>query len=195
VDGREAQVNQPRTAQNLALALVGIGLFILGLVVLIFVLPQAGASGQTGGYPAAVPVTVDYPAPQVGLTDLQGNPVSLAALQGRWVLVNHWATWCPPCKAEMPDLVKYYEAHKQQNFALVGIESGEPEAAVKDFVEEYRLTYLVWPDPEQRALKAFKEEYLPSSYLIDPQGQVRLVWNGPVNLDTLEQHITPQLEE
>lgn len=178
------------------MGLVGIGLFILGVVVLVFVLPRAGAgSAGAGEYAAVVPAAVNYPAPALRLSDLQGNPVSLEALQGRWVLVNHWATWCPPCKAEMPTLVKYYEAHKHQNFTLVGIESGEAQADVIAFVKDYSLTYLVWPDPEQIALKAFKEEYLPSSYLIDPQGQVRLVWGGPVNLDTLEQHITPQLEE
>lgn len=135
------------------------------------------------------------PMPEAAWPNLQGQLVRVSELAGRPVLINAWATWCPPCKAEMPDLVKYYEAHKGQNFTLLGIESGEPEAEVSAFIKEYGLTYPVWPDPDQAALHAFKEEYLPSSYLIDPQGQVRLIWSGPASLESLEQNITPRLED
>jgi peroxiredoxin len=194
MDAHDANEAVPGKIQSVALALVGIGLFILGIVVLVYILPQMTGSAQTG-YTSAAAAVVDYAAPDVQLEDFQGNPVSLKGLQGKWVLVNHWATWCPPCKAEMPTLVKYYEAHKNQNFVLVGIESGESPQDVAEFVKQYELTYLVWPDPQQKGLDAFKQEYLPSSYLIDPQGRVRIYWGGPLSLDELEQRITPHLEE
>jgi len=191
----ETRINPARKGQSLAMGLIGIGLLILGVVVGMIYLPQAGGAGASGGYTSAIPAVVDFAVPQLSLLDLQGNPVSLSALSGRWVLVNLWATWSPPCKAEMPVLVEYYETHKDQKFVIVAIESGDSPDNVADFMKAYGLTFLVWPDPEQKGLDAFAQEYLPSSYLIDPAGQVRLYWGGPISLEMLEKYVTPRLEE
>lgn len=191
----ETRISTSRKGQSIAMALIGIGLLVLGVVVLVLNLPEAAGANASGGYVSAIPVVVSDPAPELSLNDLQGNPVSLQGLEGKWVLVNHWATWCPPCKAEMPVLVQYYEAHKQQNFLILAIESGDEMDDVADFARDYGLTFLVWPDPEQKGLDAFKQELLPSSYLIDPSGQVRLYWGGPISKEMLEKHVTPLLEE
>ncbi len=191
----ETRISPARKGQSLAMGLFGIGLLILGFVVGVIYLPRASRGDTSDGYVSAIPAVVDFPAPSLAVQDLQGNPVSLSALAGQWVLVNHWATWCPPCKAEMPVLVKYYEAHKGQKFVILGIESGDSPDNVADFVRDYGLTFLVWPDPQQKGLEAFNQEALPSSYLIDPQGQVRLFWGGPISLEMLEKYVTPRLEE
>lgn len=178
--------------KTIALSLIGVGLLALGLAGVTSLLKQ-GAQ-ESSEYPVVEPAQVNFSAPDLNLTDVQGNPVSLSNLQGQFVLVNNWATWCPPCKAEMPVLLAYHEDHKDQNFTVVAIESGEPPEQVADFAEDYALTFPVWADPSQQALRAFRQQYLPTSYLIDPSGQVILFWNGVVSRETLDRYVTPRLE-
>lgn len=182
----------------LSMALAGVGLLILGGVALAL-LPGADSRAvqpsSAAGEPSAVPVAVDFPAPQLDLLNLQGKPVSLSVFAGQVVLVNNWATWCPPCKAEMPVLHEYYEQHRRQGFVIVAIEAGEAPQQVAAFVEQYGLTFPVWPDPTQSAMDAFRNFNLPSSYVIDRSGQVRLAWTGAISRAMLEKHVTPFLED
>jgi peroxiredoxin len=179
-------------AQIAALALIGAGLLLLGVVALV-ALPSLASGGDPNGQ--VEPAQVNYPAPELSLADLQGRPVSLAGLLGQVVLVNNWATWCPPCKAEMPALQAFFEEHRQQGFTVVAIEAGEPAGEVAEFVQAYGLTFPVWLDPEQKALAAFRNLALPSSYVIDRSGAVRLAWSGAVDQEILEKYVTPLLEE
>lgn len=172
--------------------LIGAGLIVLGVAAWA-VMPKPSAISRS--QPLAVPAKVEFPVPELSLTDLQGSPVSLADYHGQVVLVNHWATWCPPCKAEMPTLQAYYEKHRSQGFTIIGIEAGEPVAEVADFVSEYRLTFPVWPDLQQEALAAFRNDALPNSYVIDQNGTVRLAWSGAISRQMLEKYVTPLLEE
>lgn len=178
--------------------LAGTGLIVLGLVAY-FVLPKgntkASLDGGSESVYSAIPVAVDYPAPELVLNNLNGTPVSLADYRGQFLLVNNWATWCPPCKAEMPVLQAYYEDHQHQNFNLVAIESGEPVEMVADFVKTNGLRFTVWPDPDEKVYQAFGNISLPTSWLIDPQGLVRLTWTGAINRQMLEKYVTPFLEE
>jgi peroxiredoxin len=138
---------------------------------------------------------MNYPAPSLELTDMQDQTVSLADYQGRWVLVNNWATWCPPCRAEMPELNAYYETHKDDGFILIGISSGDTKTQIEDFIQEYGLSFPMWQDPTSASLRAFRMDYLPSSFVIDPSGTVRLAWTGAVSLATLETYVTPLLND
>lgn len=141
---------------------------------------------------AAIPVKVDYPAPALALTNLAGDPVSLADYRGKVVLVNLWATWCPPCKEEMPALETFYQRHAEDGFTIVAINDGDPKADVVNFVEEYGMTFPVWLDPTYIATeKAFKTLNLPSSFVIDRDGQIVLSWVGGINLRNLEKYVTP----
>lgn len=177
-----------------SLVFIGTGLLILGVVAFIFLLKPQG-SAESGVERSAIPVEVSYDAPELSLTDLQGTPVSLADFQGTVVLVNNWATWCPPCKAEMPTLQAYYEDHREKGFTIIAIESGDPVAEVVSFVNEYGLTFPVWPDISMKSIGAFRNPGLPSSYVIDREGAVRLAWAGAVSRDVLERYVTPLLEE
>jgi peroxiredoxin len=170
----------------------GIFLFGAGLIPLLL---NAQQKALTSVAPAIPPVTTSYPAPQLALTDLQGRSVSLEDYRGKVVLVNNWATWCPPCKTEMPELQAYYSSHAAEGFVIVSIESGEPADQVASFVQEYGLTFPVWLDPQIIALEAFGNWNLPSSYVIDGDGMVRLSWTGGINQPTLEKYVTPLLEE
>jgi peroxiredoxin len=145
---------------------------------------------------SAVPVSVNFSAPELTLTDIEDTPASLADFRGQVVLVNLWATWCPPCKEEMPALETFYRRHADQGFVIIAINDGDPAPDVLQFAEEYGLTFPVWLDPTYLATEqAFKTLNLPSSFVIDRQGQVVLSWVGGVSLKTLETHVTPIIEE
>ena len=145
---------------------------------------------------SAIPVRMDYPAPELSLTELDGNSTSLADYRGKVVLLNLWATWCPPCKEEMPALETFYRRHAGNGFAVVAVNDGDPTADVVQFVKDYGLTFPVWLDPTYIATeKAFKTMNLPSSFVIDRDGQVVLSWVGGIDLRTLEKYVTPIIED
>lgn len=176
------------------MALIGGGLLVVGIVALIL-LPNPGTSASPTKVELNPPAKVSYPAPDIQLHDIKGNPVSLADYRGQVVLVNNWATWCPPCREEMPVLNRYFRDHQHQDFILVAIDAGDPAAMVSDFVARYGMDFPIWIDLSSSALNSFRNNYLPSSYLIDRQGQVIMVWSGAVTRASLEQNITPLLKE
>jgi cytochrome c biogenesis protein CcmG, thiol:disulfide interchange protein DsbE len=185
--------NPLKRKNNLGVALFVIGLFLVGTV-LIFYLSGFQQKALDASEIILPPATVSYAAPKLSLTGLDDKTVSLEDYHGKVVLVNNWATWCPPCKDEMPELQAYYSAHIGEDFIIVAIESGESAATVMDFVQNMELSFPVWLDPQGLALAAFKNWDLPSSYLIDRNGIVRMIWTGPLNRATLEKYITPLLE-
>ncbi len=179
------------TSQIIPLALIGLGLIVIGVVVLNGLLNQNATDTQI----TVVPAKVNFPAPKLSLNNLDGELVSLAQYQQEIVLVNNWATWCPPCKEEMPILVDYYKNHLKQGFVLIGIEAGDPADQVEKFVKEYGISFPVLLDPDTKALIAFENESLPSSYVIDRKGNVILAWTGPISRAMLEKYVTPLLEQ
>ena len=145
---------------------------------------------------SAVPAQVNYAAPELTLTDTQGTEHSLADYKGQVVLVNLWATWCPPCKEEMPAFETYYNKHKDEGFVIIAVNDGDPTPDVLQFVEDYGLTFPVWLDPTYIATEqAFKTINLPSSFVIDREGVIRLQWVGGINKKMLDKFVTPIIKE
>jgi len=129
------------------------------------------------------------------LDTLHGQSASLEDYRGQVILVNLWATWCPPCRAEMPVLQAYYESHQKQGFVLIAVNAGDSAADVKTFVDQTGLTFPVWLDPNNAALRAFRTTGLPSSFVINRDGQIRLAWSGAIERKTLEKYVTPLLNQ
>lgn len=145
---------------------------------------------------SAVPVQVNYSAPQLTLNDIQGESFSLSDFRGQVVLVNLWATWCPPCKEEMPALESFYRKYKADGFTIVAVNDGDPTPDVNQFVKDYGLSFPVWLDPTYQATDhAFKTANLPSSYVIDREGKVVLSWVGGINRKNLEKYVAPIIED
>ena len=169
-------------------------MLIVGIVSLILLTSTFSTASSTSVGENA-PAKVDFPAPDLDLHDIMGNPVSLKDYRGQVMLVNNWATWCPPCRQEMPILDAYFRDHRHQDFVIVAIDAGDPATMVVDFVNRYEMSFPVWVDPSSSALSSFRNNYLPSSYLIDKKGQVVMVWSGAVSRASLEQNISPLLKD
>jgi peroxiredoxin len=146
--------------------------------------------------PTTVPVNVSFPAPELTLNDTDGVSRSLAEYRGQIVLVNLWATWCPPCKEEMPTLEAFYQEQKENGFVIIAINDGDQQADVLQFVKEYELSFPVWLDPTYIATEqAFHTKNLPTSFVIDRTGTIRLAWVGGISAETLDQYLSPLIRE
>lgn len=187
--------NQPSSARFYSMLMIGTGFIAIGIMLFLLLMENPPAPSSTSSRPSIVPVEVDFSAPELVLEDLTGNRVSLQDYAGSVVLVNLWATWCPPCKEEMPALQAFYENHQSEGFVLIGIDQEEPLEVVKPFVEEYGLTFPIWLDEDYLAEREFKTNSLPSSFVIDRTGKVRLMWFGGVSEKFLEEHVTKLIKE
>jgi len=105
------------------------------------------------------------------LTDLHGQAWHLKDLHGKVVLVNFWATWCPPCRKEMPDLQALYDKYKDQGFVVLSI-SDEEQAKVAPFIADRKITYPVLLDPGRKVNEEFIVEGIPKSFVYDREGKL-----------------------
>ncbi|HEV2146223.1 MAG TPA: TlpA disulfide reductase family protein, partial [Longimicrobiaceae bacterium] len=128
---------------------------------------------------------VGSPAPAYAAAALSGDTVSLDALRGKVVLLNVWATWCHPCREEIPALQELHERHAAQGLTLVGVsvDNRSDRAAVEGFAREYGMTYPVWLDPEERVSSTFRTLGVPSTFLIGRDGTILWKHVGPVDAD------------
>ena len=120
-------------------------------------------------------------APDLELIGLDGARVSLEDLRGKVVLLNFWATWCPPCKAEMPDLEALQREYgAAQDFVVLGVNFEEAAAPVETFVHERGLSFPILLDPHGKAADSLGVRGLPASFIIDRAGYIRDAWNGQI---------------
>ncbi len=185
-----------RQYQVWAGVIAGVGLVLLAVAIALYA-RRLDHPAQPKEVPAGPvqnpPAMVNLPAPELALTTLDGEPVSLADYRGQVLIVNLWATWCPPCKAEMPDLKAYYQEHRDEGLVLVAINVQEPADRVRPFVKAFDLPFPVWLDEAGASMMAFRTQGLPSTFVIDPEGQIRLIWYGRTSRELLEQYVTPLL--
>ncbi len=133
--------------------------------------------------------TVAGPAPEFTVPVLGSSPLRLADLKGQVVFLNFWATWCPPCKAEMPAMERLYGRHKSRGFTIlaVSIDSGGP-APVARFVKALGLTFTVGLDPRSEVASQYRVLALPTTWLIDRTGHTAAIAIGPRDWDSAVAH-------
>lgn len=109
--------------------------------------------------------------------------ISIADLAGQAVLLNTWATWCPPCRAEMPDFETIHQRYRDQGLAVVGvnIDEGQADAEVTRYVQGLGVSFAIWRDPHNRFSKRFRSLGVPETFLIDRKGMIIHHWQGPMN--------------
>jgi thiol-disulfide isomerase/thioredoxin len=102
---------------------------------------------------------------------LGGEKVALGEQRGKIVILNFWATWCPPCRAEMPALEKLWKANKDKAFSIMGVSIGEKALTVKDFIAEAGYSYPVFVDPNNAISEKFGVRSIPTTYILDKKGR------------------------
>ena len=139
------------------------------------------ACGEANRAPS--PVTVGAQAPAYRATSLAGDSVSLEALRGRVVLLNVWATWCHPCREEVPFLQGLHERYAARGLELVGVsvDAAGEEAAIADFARSYGMTYPIWRDPAERVSSTFLILGVPASFVLARDGTLLWRKTGPVS--------------
>lgn len=151
---------------------------------------QPGTSGQApspSGSPVVAPGTA---APDFTLRDLEGRPVRLSDFRGKVVFLNFWASWCYPCRQEMPEIRKLV-AKAPPDLVVLGVTTSDrasPEE-IKTFVEENGYDWVFVYDDGSRVGRDYRITFLPTSYFIDPGGIVRARYIGPMTVEQMEEYV------
>ncbi len=140
-------------------------------------------------------IAVGEPVPDRELPALGGGGQgSIADYRGRWVLVNLWASWCDPCRAEAPELERFWRRFRGQGVTVLGIDVQDNSEDALAFVREHRLTYPQLRSVGDERGDAFGSTGVPENFLVDPRGRLALIWRGPVDERFLEERIVPMVE-
>jgi len=127
------------------------------------------------------------------LEALDGTEVSLSEYRGNVVLINFWATWCPPCRAEIPDIENVYRARQDDGFVVLGVGVEESREAVAPFVEAMGMTYPVLLDERGQVLKMYRAIGLPMSVILDRDGVIQVRHVGALTMEQLEDYLAQVL--
>ena len=153
--------------------LAGWSVNLLGALLLALGAPSL-AAGRPPLSHSLTAAAAKNPAPALNLRDLDGQPHDLAALKGKVVLVNFWATWCPPCRREMPSMERLAQKLRGDNFVVLAVDVGEDADTVHAFSSRMETppSFPILLDPHGRTMQAWGVAGLPTTYLIDRQGRI-----------------------
>jgi len=169
---------------RLAVALTVLAILTLGLQACSPTL-EAASSGTA---------ELDKPAPDFTLKDLDGNTVRLSDLRGKVVFLNFWATWCPPCRAEMPDIEKVHRKYRDQDVVVLGIDLRESASTVRPFVEDGGYTWAFLLDTTGEVGSMYRVGAIPTSFFIDKKGIIRAVTIGGMTAATMEAKLAQAMQ-
>jgi len=132
--------------------------------------------------------TLGSPAPDFTLKTLAGDTVRLSDYRGRPVFLNFWASWCTPCRGEMPEIITAYNAHRDARLTVLAINLTDQERMkdVRKFTDEFQMPFPVLLDQKGKARKSYALRGVPTSVFIDAQGVVRFVNPGPIANETIQ---------
>ena len=193
------QKKQSNKHRMVAISVIALGVVLAALAFLLFNHQSAPArTSDTGNIPDSLAVATlagiknsgaqprqGKPAPNFGFRYPDGTTHTLADFKGQPVIVNFWATWCPPCRREMPGLVKAYETHKADGLMIIEVDVAEPPETVAPFVQEYNMTMPVVLDQRQEVTRRYRTDSFPTSFFIDKDGVIQARWVGYLPEDQL----------
>ncbi len=132
-------------------------------------------------------------APLIALRDDQGRVVSLAQYRSKVVLMNLWATWCPPCREELPDLQRLYAADASRGLVVIGVDQGESPERARAFAQSLGLHFPIWIDAEQSFGRAYDALGFPTTVVIDSTGKIVRGYDGALTFDQMRAAVAPLL--
>ncbi|TGU75223.1 TlpA family protein disulfide reductase [Geomonas terrae] len=163
---------------------------LFGLLLVVVLFAGVGCTKKE----AALPATEGNPAPEFTLKDLSGKSVQLSSLKGTVVLVNFWATWCPPCREEIPSMVKLNQAMQGKNFQMLAISIDEGgKGAVEDFFKQGGVTLPALLDTDGKVARLYGTTGVPETFVVDTKGMIvkkvvgGMDWSNPQVIQALEQ--------
>lgn len=169
------------------LVVVVVGL--LGWAVYDFVISDDEATEEaTTKEDDEVGIEVGDTAPNFTLETFDGEEVKLSDYRGQKVLLNFWATWCPPCRAEMPDMQKYHEEEAGDDVVILGVNLTSQEnsmTGIEEFLDEYGITFTILSDKTETTAHIYDAFSLPTSYLINTDGSIHDIAVGPLNYELM----------
>jgi len=185
----------------------GLAVVILGAV--LWILPVR-RPGEDGGHHGAAPVLDPFekagvvelkegqPAPALTLSTLDGGRTSVADYRGKLVVLNFWATWCPPCTLEMPSLEALWRRYRDRGLVVIGVsvDRGAPRALLEPYVRNLKLTFPILLDPDSKTSDRWRVTALPATFLVRPGGEVAGMatgareWNSD-EMQALVEHLLP----
>lgn len=154
------------------------------------ILGGLGLSGLGNVSTARIGSTVDF-----SLNDFSNKPIRVSDYRGHPVLVNLWASWCPPCRAEMPELIKFFDDHQADGLVLLAVNSADDANSARQFISDQKMPFPVLYDPKGTAERLFNTDGLPSTFLIDKAGVLRFAWTGEISQSILNQQVAPLLSQ
>lgn len=133
--------------------------------------------------------TLNVAANEFVFKDMQGKVQRLSDYNGKWVLVNFWATWCPPCLEEIPDLVEMHNARKDKDFVVIGVAMSSSSDSVISYTRQMGISYPVVLGNDKIAAQIGRIDALPTSYLYDTTGKLVSYQSGMVTREAIETYI------
>lgn len=156
----------------------------------LFVLVPLFGSGSHNAGPEGL---AGETAPVIGLYDDRGVPVSLESYRNSVVLMNLWATWCPPCREELPDLQRLFAMDSHKGLIVIGVDQGESPPRARVFAQALGLRFPIWIDPEQSYGRAYDALGFPTTVIIGRNGKVVHGYDGALTFDEMRAAVTPLL--
>lgn len=175
-------------------------LFILILCVGLSLTPFPDGQSAAGNYSATYLGIQEYSSPQeakeFSLKDLKNKKINIKDFRGKVVMLNFWATWCAPCRDEMPSMEKLYRQFKEKGFVIIAVASGEDIQSVNKFIKQYNLTFPALLDSDYKVTDNYKVWALPTTYFINSKGQIIGKAQGGRDWDTKQanQYISSLLQ-
>lgn len=134
-------------------------------------------------------------APDFTLETFDGEPITLSDLKGQVVVINFWASWCPPCREEAAYLEATWREYKERGVVFIGVDYVDTDAEALAYIKEFDITYPNGPDLGTRIAQAYRIQGVPETFFVAKDGTLRGVKIGPLYPPELEERITQMLEE